>query len=37
MNDPREEKTRVFLCAIGSLFLSGTLKDSFVLDVEDNY
>ena len=37
MNDPLEEKTKVCLCDTGSLFFGSTLKDSFVLDVKDNY
>ena len=37
MNDPLEEKTKVCWCAIGSLFLVVMLKDSFVLDVKDDY
>ena len=37
MNDPSEEKTKdCFLCNQLTLFGS-TLKDSFVLAVEDNY
>ena len=36
MKDPSEENTKDFLCDQLTLF-GGTLKDSFVLEVEDNY
>ena len=36
MNDPSEEKTKIFLCVQLTIFGS-TLKNSFVLAVEDNY
>ena len=37
MNDPLEEKTKDGFGAIGWHFFGGTLKDSFVLNVEDDY